>query len=235
MKCEDCQELLSLYLDSELEPTTVALLRAHLGHCAECAEMCKDLAAIIDAGRLDDSAESATVDADKIWRGIARKIEKENIAPEPRTGIFGRVLRLTFPQAASAVMGTVLVTSLLTFLAFNGLTAERPEVADAYDASLFERAMMGVGLMESPEEGLERRIAERREAIDYWNRRIEARRVQWDGQFQIAFERNLGEIDQIVNEYSRALEANPGDALTKEMLDSALSDKEELLRAFSEL
>jgi hypothetical protein len=50
-----------------------------------------------------------------------------------------------------------------------------------------------------------------------------------------AFDRNLNEIDQTVNEYTLILQENPQDELSSEMLDSTLNDKMELLRAFSDL
>jgi hypothetical protein len=50
-----------------------------------------------------------------------------------------------------------------------------------------------------------------------------------------AFDRNLQEIDQVVNEYTQILEENPQDDLSSEMLDSALNEKMNLLREFSDL
>ena len=50
-----------------------------------------------------------------------------------------------------------------------------------------------------------------------------------------AFERNMNVIDQAVN-YSRdELRRNPHDEVSEEMLNSALSDKMELLREFADL
>jgi hypothetical protein len=50
-----------------------------------------------------------------------------------------------------------------------------------------------------------------------------------------AFDRNLNEIDQAVYEYTVILEKDPQDDLSGEMLDSALNEKMNLLRAFAEL
>jgi hypothetical protein len=50
-----------------------------------------------------------------------------------------------------------------------------------------------------------------------------------------AFDRNLNEIDQAVTEYTVILEQDPQDDLSGEMLDSTLTEKMNLLRAFSEL
>ena len=50
-----------------------------------------------------------------------------------------------------------------------------------------------------------------------------------------AFDRNLNEIDQAVNEYTMILEKDPQDDLSGEMLDSTMNEKMNLLREFSEL
>ena len=57
----------------------------------------------------------------------------------------------------------------------------------------------------------------------------------WDDRMRLAFDRNLIEIDQAVKDYTMLLEKDPEDEVTVEMLDSALNDKMNLLRQFSEL
>jgi CHASE3 domain sensor protein len=64
---------------------------------------------------------------------------------------------------------------------------------------------------------------------------VQARRNQWNRNLREAFDRNLREIDQVVAEYTQILEENPQDDLSGEMLDSALKEKMDLLREFSEL
>ena len=89
--------------------------------------------------------------------------------------------------------------------------------------------------METPQAKRIRVIKERETAIDYWNKRVEARRTQWNTNLRDAFDRNLNEINQAVSEYTLILQENPQDELSGEMLDTALNDKMELLREFSEL
>jgi hypothetical protein len=50
-----------------------------------------------------------------------------------------------------------------------------------------------------------------------------------------SFDRILNEIDQAVGEYTLILQNDPDDKLSEEMLDSALTEKMNLLRQFSEL
>ena len=64
---------------------------------------------------------------------------------------------------------------------------------------------------------------------------LKRRRVNWDAHLREAFDRNLNEINQVVVEYDKILKENPQDDLSGEMLDSAMTEKVELLREFSEL
>ena len=79
------------------------------------------------------------------------------------------------------------------------------------------------------------RHEEQQAAIEYWDKRVQMRRVTWDHRMRAAFDRNLFEIDQAVNDYTQILQKDPDDQLSEEMLDSALTEKMNLLRQFSEL
>jgi len=95
--------------------------------------------------------------------------------------------------------------------------------------------MSRFGLADTPQQARERRYKEQEATIDYWNKRVQARRSQWDDKMRDAFDRNLNEIDQTVTEYNMILQKDPQDDLTGEMLDSTLNDKMTLLRDFSDL
>jgi len=64
---------------------------------------------------------------------------------------------------------------------------------------------------------------------------VQVRRNQWDAQTRAAFDRNLREIDDSLNEYHTILQRDPEDDLTVEMMDSVLNEKMDLLRDFSDL
>jgi hypothetical protein len=123
---------------------------------------------------------------------------------------------------------------LLTIVAIKNFSAPIDASANA-SPSIFERVLGKVGIIETPQQTRENRIKEQQAAIDYWNKRVEARRRNWDNYLREAFDRNLNEIDQVVFEYDRILQENPQDDLSGEMLDSALNEKMELLREFAEL
>lgn len=244
MTCEHCQEYISAFLDNELDEKISAGIQAHLAICGECAKVCADFAAILDVCQTEPQAEVLPPNSQALWCRINNIIESE-IAPvqaeakkeEPKRGL-ARVWQLSFSQVAAGMLFIGIVSSLLTIVGIKNYTSPASsETGLEANASqtIFEKFLGKIGLMDTPQQARERRMKEQQAAIDYWNKRVEARRVQWDRNMREAFDRNLHEIDQTVNEYTLILQENPQDELSSEMLDSTLNDKMELLRAFSDL
>jgi hypothetical protein len=247
MNCEQCQELLSPFLDNELESAAALAVQTHLSICAECAKVCEDFAAILEFCGETQTGELVPPNSKALWCRINNIIESEvqaeilkeqkeqTPAPPVKKGFWGGSWKMSFPQAISAVLGIALISSLLTVVGIKNYSGSTAGYRTSAEMSLFERVLGKIGIVESFEQRRERIVKERLAAIDYWSKRVAARRSQWDNQLRSVFDRNLREIDQAVFEYSRILQENPQDELTGEMLDSTLSEKEELLREFSEL
>ncbi len=250
MNCEQCQELISLFLDNELEESGSLNVRRHLAICAECAKVCEEFAMILDFCALDDAAEEVCLppNSKALWCRINNIIESE-IEPEAvlqkeavKTGFLSRFrqnsLRFSFSQVLLLVVGIGLLSSLLTVVGFTNYKAQEGDFASnssSAQPTVFERVLGKVGLIETPEQVRERRLKQQQAAIDYWNKRVEGRCVNWNNHLRQAFDRNLNEINQVVFEYSNILQENPHDESSDEMLDSALNEKVELLREFSDL
>lgn len=246
MNCEQCQESISLFLDNELDEQSSLNVRAHLAFCAECAKFCEEFAAILDFCTIDETENSLPPNSKALWCRINNVIESE---PEVRhvqpplplkTGLFAKVRgnswRFSFSQVLSLVFGIALISSLLTVVGFKNYSDGGGFTANAsMQPTVFEKVLGKIGLIETPEQARARRIKEQQTAIDYWNNRVETRRKNWDAHLRQAFDRNLNEVNQVVFEYDKILQENPQDELSGEMLDSALNDKMELLRAFSDL
>src|SRR5215213_4219438 len=204
---------------------------------------------IIDFCQLDADGTVIPPNPQALWCRINNVIEsevqaeivKENKekaaeAQTTNTGWLPRRWNLSFMQVASAVLFVALVSSILTIVGIRNYSARDNDISSvSAQPTLFERVLGKVGLMETPQQKRERILKEREAAIDYWNKRVEVRRVQWNANLRDAFDRNLNEINQAVNEYTQILQENPQDELSGEMLDTALNDKMELLREFSEL
>jgi hypothetical protein len=155
-----------------------------------------------------------------------------------KKGLFARLRnpwQLTFPQIASMILGIALVSSLLTVIGLKNFSATGEDYAANTAPSVFEKALGKFGLVETAQQARERRIRQQQAVIEYWNQRVEARRAKWEQPLRETFDRNLNEINQAVFEYNKILKDNPQDEISGEMLDSALDEKVELLREFSDL
>lgn len=238
MTCEECQENLSAFLDNELADAASAGVQVHLSICGECAKLCEELALILDSCEVSERSNSELQNSNALWCRINNIIESEverdtvNAAPVPPSR------RFSLPQATAAALCIAVISSLLTIVGVRNYF--EPSVRDAAvrpeaEQTVFEKALSSVGIIDSPEEKRMKRVREQQAAIDYWNRRVQSRRSQWDANMRDAFDRNLRELDQAVSEYSVILEKDPQDTLSGEMLDSALNEKMNLLRAFSDL
>lgn len=240
MTCGECQELLSRFIDGDLEAARSEIVAGHLAACAECTVMCDDLAAILAHCRVGEFDEAVPPNPAALWRRINNLIESElptEIPVEPKSrGWFGA--RLSFGQAVVAVVGVALISSLLTIVGIRNYFAppgdDLPTAANEAP-SFMTRALRKVGLAETSQQARERRFKAQEAAIEYWNKRANDRREKWDARMTAAFDRNLYEIDQAVSEYTLMLQQDPDDKLSEEMLDSALTEKMNLLRQFSEL
>lgn len=237
MNCEECKELLSVYLDNELEAAASANIQAHLAVCLECAKMCEDFAMILDFCDLDETEHASLPPNSKaLWCRINNLIETEITAEPPREIKEEKPKRswqFSFAQVFASILGIALVSSLLTIVGIKNYTAG-DQTANT-QPSVFDRVLGKVGLIETPQQTRDTRIKEQQAAIEYWNKRIHEKRANWAANLREAFDRNLREIDQTVHEYDRILQENPHDDLSGEMLDSALNEKMALLREFSEL
>ena len=142
---------------------------------------------------------------------------------------------MSLSQVVSSVLGIALISSLLTVVAIKNYSAVNDGLTVNTAPTVFEKVLGKIGLVETAQQARENRIKAQQATIEYWNNRVEARRIQWDNHLREAFDRNLNEINQVVFEYNKILLENPQDDLSGEMLDSALSEKVELLREFADL
>lgn len=247
MDCGNFQILISAFLDGELDAETREQVSLHMGGCEECHGVYEDLNAIVGFCDESFSEEALPPNSQALWCRINNIIETE-VAPEleeerAAEAVPGRIaamwhssFKLSPMQLVSAVVGVALISSLLTVVAFKNFVAEPDPVTGAEgQPSVFDKVMADLGLGESPRQRNERRIREQETAIGYWKTRVDLRRSQWNAETRDVFDRNLIEIDKAVNEYTNLLRANPQDTISNEMLDSALKEKMELLREFSEL
>src|SRR4051794_12736972 len=162
MHCDECNKLLSSFMDSDLDGPTAQAVREHLAVCDPCAKICEELSTIVDLCKDAPAEELVPPNPDALWCRINNIIESEvkvePAAPEaqPRR----RFLRFTFPQLTAAVLCVALVSSLLTVIGIRNYFA--PASADyttrsAESQSFLEKLMIRVGLADTPQKARERR------------------------------------------------------------------------------
>ncbi|MFZ1702157.1 MAG: zf-HC2 domain-containing protein [Pyrinomonadaceae bacterium] len=240
MNCEECKNLLGVFMDNDLEETQASVVRMHLGACPDCARVCEELTSILDVCATEPASEIIPPNSHALWCRINNIIESE-INPEPPPPVEvprRRFWHLSLPQLAAAVLCIAIVSSVGTLIVLRNYSEPASDDFTSRSAATqttFEKVLSKVGLMDDPYEARERRLKEQHAAIEYWNTRVQARRSEWDGATRDAFDRNLRVINESVNEYTSILQRNPDDDLSGEMLDTVLNEKMSLLRDFSDL
>lgn len=246
MTCEQCQELMSVFLDNELEAQESLSVQMHLAECRDCAATCEDLTSILDFCGETPGDAIIPPNSNALWCRINNIIETDvraelakdtKVEEEKKTGFWVGGWNFSFSQAAVSVIGIALISSLLTFIGISNFStpSERYTAEGTAEVSIFEKVLGKLGIVETAQQTRERSIKERLAAIEYWNKRVAERKNHWDTQLRDTFERNVKEIDRTVFEYEKILQENPDDDLSGEMLDTTLNEKVELLREFSDL
>ena len=248
MNCEKCQELLSDFLDGVLSDDDHRTLGAHLEECLSCYGAHRELDAIVSFCRDHRGEYDAPPNERALWLRIRNTIESQPamarvLAAAPPaegrsigwlSGLFNRQWELSLPQMAAAVAAITIVVSFATAFGLRNLQPSEnagPAAATPNDSS---RANGSIAAASYPG-SLDDRMKRQQQQIDYWNRRIEMRKAQWNAQMRDAFERNLQVLDQAVLAHSEELRRNPHDEVSEEMLNAALNEKMDLLREFSDL
>ena len=240
MNCNECKNLISVFLDCELDDQAANAVRTHLALCSECAGVCEDFASILDVVS-DEPGSLRPPNSHALWCRINNIIEsevKQSPAPSAPDVGTGRFWRFSVGQLAGASLCVAILSSLITIVAVRSYYPPAPSefsAASVSERTIFDKVLGRLGLAETPQQIRERRIKQHQEAIEYWNARVQERRLKWDDMTRNAFDRNLNVIDQSVSQFSINLQRDPDDELSGEMLDSVLDDKTKLLRDFADL
>jgi hypothetical protein len=255
MNCEKCLALLNNFIDGELSAIESAALTAHLEKCSFCNVIKTDLSVIINSCEEVSTHLEEPPNSQALWLRISNLIECErspltfvepkvaavNVNTNWWTKTMERSWQLSFQQMVSAVLGVAVIASLLTVVGLQNVSRSAGLFDQSNPASSAQNNLLKQ-FLQNPENAdnfqrleIENRLKQQQLAIQYWNQRVETRKNQWNRNLRDAFDRNLHEIDQVVADYKQQLQNNPQDKISEEMLDSALKDKMDLLREFSEL
>lgn len=236
MNCDECKQLIGAFIDNDLDEAVAVQVRDHLAFCPECAIVCEDLTSLVDFCKGETPSGIVPPNSQAMWCRINNIIENDARPIPPHPAPEKRSWRLSFMQAATAVLSIAVISSVATIAIFRSY---EPPTDDALvrttTPTTLEKLMSKVGLIDTPQQARDRRIKERQTAIEYWNARVQVRRNQWDARTRDAFDRNMQVIDESLNDYTTILAQDPDDELSSEMLDSVMDDKMNLLRDFADL
>ncbi|MBV9209497.1 MAG: zf-HC2 domain-containing protein [Acidobacteria bacterium] len=248
MNCEKCQELLSDFLDGALSDEDHSTLGAHLEECLSCYQTHGELDSIVSFCREHRGEYDAPPNERALWLRIRNTLESQQqtgfralAAKSPATTanavgwltrLFNRQWELSLPQMAASVAAIVLVVSFAT--AF-GLRSMQPSASPATASGTNDLSPQAMSVTASYTGSIDDKLRQQQQLVEYWNRRVEQRKALWSAQTREAFERNLQVIDQAVAAYRDELQRNPHDEVSEEMLNTAMNEKMDLLREFSDL
>jgi len=232
MNCEMCQELIDDLVDGSLSREDESKLSLHLQECLDCNEVRSDLESIVSFCRTHRGEYSAPPNENALWLRIRNVIEAENqsraanpsFQPQREkswTDWFSRSWQLSLPQLTASVAALVLVVSVVTAVGVR-----------RWDDST---AKATLPVREASATNVRDRLWQQRQAIEYWNQRVQLNKTRWSQEMRDTFDRNLQVIDQAVNDSLGELNRNPHDEVSEEMLNAALNEKLALLREFSDL
>ena len=249
MNCEKCQELLSDFLDGAMTGDDQATFNSHLEECFPCFNVHAEMNSILSFCREQRGEYVAPPNERAMWVRIRNTVEMEANAAAatqnppvraPRESwwsrTMGRSWELSLPQVAAAVVAIIVIASLATIFGLRGFQRTGTDNTGLNASSGDTRG--GLALTGNPKgTDVNSRLWQQQQQIKYWSQIVEERKANWNPQVRADFEHNLNLLDESVQESLQKLSAQPGehDEVTEEMLNSALNDKMQLLKEFSDL
>ena len=216
--CKQVGPLLSELRDGSLDEARTRAVRGHLLECRACraeAEAIDDIAAAASSlGTLDPPAS--------VWEGIAARLDQEEIAysRRPRLWWWWQEWRRTL-LAGSGILAAAAVVMALWVRDRHvpvAATPEKPVVLDS--AAVINAAIDEIKLAE---DGYTKAIEELRAVVG-------EEKAKWPAEMQVAFERNLTDIDAAVERLRTAARRAPDNPSAQEALYAAYRRKIDYLQ-----
>jgi anti-sigma factor RsiW len=244
MNCEKCQELLSDFLDDAMTDADRATFNAHLEECLPCFNVHAEMNSIVTFCREHRGEYEAPPNEKALWLRIRNTVEAGYLATAAQNSGWAtrrdrwwsrathRSWQLSLPQMATAIIAIIIFASLATVLSLRGLSNSGASAT----ANLDSNGSQTVAVSGNASQVFELKNREwQQQQLSYLTQMVEQRKAHWNPQVRADFERNLSLLDETVNESLQRLSQHPHDDVTEEMLDSALNDKVQLLKEFSDL
>jgi anti-sigma-K factor RskA len=220
MLCTDCQELISDYIDGQLELGEQTQVERHLADCEPCRAVRDDLLQIVHfSHQLPEQAPSTA-----LWSRIQTELAKEQPAgASVRFRLWWARLReqhfnLSLPQLAASAAALTIVLSLGIIV----FRRDTPTTPVNVNASGVERLSSASHAEFDALEQLINRLSET----------IEQKKGGWTPELREAYERNLIYVNQSLAECRHQINDDPADDTTQELMLNAYREKLRLLEGF---
>ena len=214
---------ISAYVDGDLDLARRAEVEAHLAVCEACAALAADLRGLaVAAAALEDRAPAAD-----LWPSIRDRIEGAGGARVIPLARVPRRLSFTWTQLTAASVALVVLAGGSMWLALAG-GGPTPEGGAPVAVENGAPAGDAVLVADFADETYESAVADLEAAL-------EASRDELDPETVSTIERNLGIIDQAIEETRRALEADPNSVYLSAHLAEQMQRKLSVLRTAAEV
>jgi hypothetical protein len=245
MNCEKCQELFSDFMDDAMSDAERATFNTHLEECLPCFNVHAELNSIVSFCRETRGQYDAPPNEAALWLRILNTVEGGTLASpagvqdvKRRESWWSRIMgsswELSFPQMATAVVAIVVFVSLATVFGLRGLKSNSASASTNLNSSGGQTVALTGANNGSKVFEPGNRLWQQQQ-INYLSQVVEQHKAHWNPQVRVDFERNLNLLDETVSDSLNKLSQHPHDDVTEEMLNSALNDKMQLLKEFSDL
>ena len=228
MVCEQCQELISDYIDGTLELGELAKMEHHLADCESCRVVRDDLLQVVHFSKQLPLHTPSSA----LWA----RIETDLAAERPRDSwsrvkalwarVENRYLSLSVPQLVASAAAIAIVVSIGVILTRQNGQA----LTNQFMASQVESATVSRNLLSNSQDAEAMNQIEQR--IDQLAQSVEQRKVSWTPELRQTFDRNMIHVDQTLIECKHQLNNNPADKTSQDLMLNAYREKVRLLEGF---
>lgn len=213
-------EILSAYMEGDLDAGEASGVQAHLEGCDRCARVAAELETVVERARTAEDVAPAR----DLWPGVAEAIGAGDgeVGELPGRRSEARRYGFTGPQLAAAAMVLMLLSGAGAWLAHPGSPGGRvgpPAATSGTERPVRRAATEDPGVPEeyrSELEELQGVLREHRDDLAPNTIRV--------------LEKNLAVIDRAIRESREALRMDPGNPFLENHLDRAYRTKVEYLR-----
>jgi Putative zinc-finger len=129
MKCNECKDDLTAYLDGELSVARADAIRSHLDLCEPCAAEHREMESALKFTRLHTPPLSLRPE---VWDGIHDGIATFRPSPRPANALFAALLSRWRAAAAIAAIAAIIAVGFWSYLRYQSSEEEFRQYMNTY-------------------------------------------------------------------------------------------------------